>query len=205
MRGSKKKNHSKPWTAQDIEKLRKLYHKHSAEDLVATFERSAAAIASAAKRYDIRSGRAPRFTLGNIPHNKGKKQSEYMSSEAIQKTKATRFKKGSIPYNTKPLGYERITVDGYIEVKTAEPNVFRLKHRVVFEKHYGKIPPGHNVQFKDGNRQNLNPDNLYSISRKDQLKYQNSIHNYPEEIRKAILQVGALNRQINKRTKKTKQ
>ena len=63
--------------------------------------------------------------------NKGRKQTEYMSEEQLAKTKATRFKKGHVPKNHKPVGYERITRDGYIEVKTAEPNVFELKHRLV--------------------------------------------------------------------------
>lgn len=72
--------------------------------------------------------------------NKGRKQTEYMSEEQLAKTKATRFKKGHVPKNHKPVGYERITRDGYIEVKTAEPNVFELKHRLVWIEHNGEIP-----------------------------------------------------------------
>lgn len=72
------------------------------------------------------------FPKGHQPTNKGRKQTEYMSDAQIEKTKATRFKKGCIPKNHKEVGYERITRDGYIEVKTAEPNVFELKHRLVW-------------------------------------------------------------------------
>ena len=102
--------------------------------------------------------------------NKGRKQTEYMSDAQIEKTKATRFRKGHIPKNHKPVGHERITRDGYIEVKTAEPNVFEPKHRLVWVEYNGEIPSGYNIQFKDGNRQNASIENLYMISRSEQLK-----------------------------------
>lgn len=44
------------------------------------------------------------FVKGSSPPNKGKKMEEWMSPEMIEKTKATRFKKGIVPPNTKPLG-----------------------------------------------------------------------------------------------------
>lgn len=142
------------------------------------------------------------FKKGHIPANKGKKQSEYMSQEQIARTKATRFGKGHIPANHKPVGYERTTRDGYIEVKTAEPNVFELKHRVVWKEHNGIIPSGFNIQFRDGDRQNCSIDNLYMISRSEQMKSENSYHaRYPEEVKKLIQLKGALHRQINKASK----
>lgn len=145
----------------------------------------------------------PFFPKGHQPMNKGRKQTEYMSEEQLAKTKATRFKKGHIPKNHKPVGYERITRDGYIEVKTAEPNVFELKHRLVWIEHNGEIPPGYNIQFKDGNRQNVSIENLYMISRSEQLKKENSLYaRYPEDVQYLIKLKGALNRQINKATKK---
>lgn len=151
---------------------------------------------------ETRCKKTGRFLKGNIPPNKGMKQSEYMSEDAIERTKATRFKKGQTPHNYKPIGHERVTKEGYIAVKVKEPNVFKLKQRVVWEQHFGKIPKGYNVQFKDDNRQNLDIDNLYIISRADQMKYQNSIQNYPEEIRDAILTVGQLKRIINTKNNK---
>ena len=84
---------------------------------------------------------------GNVPANKGKKQTEYMTPEAIAKTAKTRFKKGNTPHNHKPVGYQRITQDGYIEVKTEEPNIFKLKHRLVWEKEFGEIPAGNKIQY----------------------------------------------------------
>jgi len=144
-------------------------------------------------------GRQSCFKKGIIPANKGKKQTEYMTPEAIEKTKSTRFKKGHRVWNHKEIGFERITKDGYIELKVAEPNVFKLKHRVMWEKHNGPIPKGYNIQFHDGNKLNCCMENLYIISRSDQLKYKNSlIVRYPVDIQLAIRAKGALNRQINK-------
>ena len=101
------------------------------------------------------------------------------------------------------MRYERITRDGYIEVKTAEPNVFELKHRLVWIEHNGEIPPGYNIQFKDGDKQNICIENLYMISRSEQMKTQNSMYaRYPEDVQYLIKLKGVLNRQINKATKK---
>ena len=136
---------------------------------------------------------------GNIPLNKGKKQVEYMTPEQIERTKPTRFKQGQTSWNVKQVGTERINTYGYTEVKVAEPDKWKLKHRIIWEKHNGKIPKGCNIQFKDSDRKNCKIENLYMISRVDQLKNENSlIAKYPEEIQMAIRAKGALNRQINK-------
>jgi hypothetical protein len=44
------------------------------------------------------------FKKGHATFNKGKKQTEYMSDEAIERCKATQFKHGSTPWNTKEDG-----------------------------------------------------------------------------------------------------
>jgi hypothetical protein len=56
-----------------------------------------------AKRF--RASPATEFKKGHVPFNKGLKQSEWMSPEAVAKTKATRFKKGQMPPTAMPLGY----------------------------------------------------------------------------------------------------
>lgn len=89
----------------------------------------------------------------------------------------TQFKKGQLPHNTKPMGYERITKDGYIEVKIAErPNRktgeknFILKHRLIWEQTNGPIPKGYNVIFLDGNPLNCVIENLAIISKAEHLQ-----------------------------------
>ena len=83
------------------------------------------------------------------------------------------FKQGSIPANTMPIGTEKMLTDGYIWIKVNDlPKVKKQenwiqKHRVVYEKHYGKIPEGHVVIFLDRNRENFDPENLAAIKRSE--------------------------------------
>lgn len=117
----------------------------------------------------LNSGLTGRFEKGSVPMNKGKKWDDYMSKEAQERSSKTTFKKGIIPHNHKPVGYERINVDGYVEIKVKEPNVFKLKHRAVYEQLNGPIPNGCNVIFADGNRMNLDPNNLILVTKKEML------------------------------------
>lgn len=122
----------------------------------------------------LNSGVTGYFEKGKAAFNKGKKQSEFMSPEAIERTKSTRFHKGHLPPNTKPVGYERINVNGYIEVKIkmrpSHPSCndnFVPKHRLVWEQANGPIPEGHIITFKDGNKLNTDLENLMLISQAD--------------------------------------
>lgn len=143
------------------------------------------------------------FKKGQIPVNKGKKQTEFMSREAIERTKASRFQKGSIPHNAVPVGYERINKDGYVYIKVEGKRKLVLKHRYIWEQHNGLVPEGYNIQFKDGNRQNCDIENLYMISQSEQMKTENSFYaRYPKEVQLLIQLKGALNRQINNAIKK---
>lgn len=145
------------------------------------------------------------FQKGHTPANKGKKQSEYMNREQIEKTKSTRFQKGHLPHNTRQdhAMSDRRDKSGrvyrYIRIGLSK---WKPYHRYLWEKSNGEIPKGYNVQFKDGNTLNCTIENLYLISRAEQLKKENSLHaRYPEEIQKLIQLKGALNRQINKISK----
>ncbi len=109
----------------------------------------------------LNSGLTGRFEKGNIPFNKGTK--------GLTKANKTSFRKGNIPSNHKKVGYERINVDGYIEIKVKEPNIFKLKHRIIYEQHYGKIPKGHKVIFADGNKLNIDPNNLILVTASEEL------------------------------------
>lgn len=145
--------------------------------------------------------KASQFKKGSTPANKGKK----MSPEVYAKCARTMFKKGRPSINQRPVGAERVNVDGYVEVKVAEPNKWRLKHRVVWEETHGPIPPGHNIQFRNGNSQDLRLENLYMISRAEQCAKENSFHaRYPEELRAVIRLKGAIKRQITEYKKKRK-
>jgi len=109
------------------------------------------------KRNGWANGRDTRMKKGQKSWNKG--VTGYMGANK------TSFKKGSVPHNHKPVGYERIRDDGYVAVKVAEPNKFRLKHLVVWESHHGKLKKGYNLRFLDNDRTNCDIDNLMCIPR----------------------------------------
>ena len=116
-------------------------------------------ITGAAKNRKIRNGRDCRFQPGQISHKKGRKGISYPGSEVTQ------FKPGQTPPNQRPVGSERINVDGYIEIKIADPKKWRAKHVVVWEAANGQVPPGHVLIFGDGNKRNLNLENLILVTR----------------------------------------
>lgn len=115
------------------------------------------------KNHHISSGLDGRFEKGTIPANKGVK----MPKEVYAKASGTMFKKGHMPANHKPVGSERIDIkDGYILVKTKEPKTWRLKHRIMWEQHYGSIPKGKCLIFLNGDKKDVRIDNLVLIDRK---------------------------------------
>lgn len=65
------------------------------------------------------------------------------------------------------LGCERVDYYGFIKVKVARPNVWKLKHHLVWEKHLGKIPENSVVLFADGNNRNFTPENLVLLARNE--------------------------------------
>jgi hypothetical protein len=101
------------------------------------------------------------FKKGHIPANKGKK--------GTGGWEPTQFKKGHKPVNYRPVGSERINVDGYIEIKVADPNKWQPKHKVIWEQANGPIPKGHALVFGDSNKLNLDINNLILVSRKQLL------------------------------------
>lgn len=141
---------------------------------------------------------ATRFHKGHIPTNKGKK----VSQETYAKCQPTMFKKGHINGNKRAVGSERVNVYGYIEIKVAEPNRWRLKHRIIWEQHNGIIPEGCNVQFKNHNTLDCRIENLYLISKSEQMRSENSLMaRYPKELRDVIRLKGVVKRQLRKQEK----
>lgn len=136
-------------------------------------------------RNKLNSGVGGHFEKGHEPFNKGLKQEDYMSPEAIKKSKTTRFQKGERPPNWEPIGYERITRDGYIEVKVRDGHKqrnFELKHRYLWEKEHGKVPKGYVLLFKNGDPLDVRLDNLMLVERAVllHLNKQELLSEYPE-------------------------
>lgn len=135
--------------------LTRLFNEHFNDELTVEI------VAGACKRFKCRSGLDTRFKKGQIPPNKGKHISEEL--RAILREKG--FQKGHIPPNLREQWSERITKDGYVEIKTeAHQKKWKLKHRWIWEQNNGPIPPGYVIRFKDGNKLNCNIDNLYMVT-----------------------------------------
>lgn len=166
----KNRKNTKPqhmWSKEEIEYLTQItpgkYRKEILKLMNEKFEYqfSLTQIAAAIKRYGLTTGLSGQFGTGAKPWNKGTK--------GLTSANITSFKKGHTPINYKPVGSERINVEGYIEVKVADPRKWRLKHRVIWEQHHGEIPKGHAIIFADGDKSNLDIDNLLLVSRKQLL------------------------------------
>ena len=113
-------------------------------------------------RHIIRFENHGRFEKGHVPAKKGKK----MPAAVYEKSKRTMFRKGHQPNNHREVGSERINVEGYVEIKVAEPSRWQLKHRVVYENYHNvKLKSTDVVIFLDGNKQNFNIENLAMIDR----------------------------------------
>lgn len=210
------------WTPEDLELVSELYANTPTKELAALLDRSERSIYQQARllnvykdkeylksQYEIwhdrlmASGLHHRFKKGQQPPNKGKKQIEYMSAEAIEKTKDTRFKKGNIPHNAKEQDGEivwRADKNGlhyyYIRIALGK---WELLHREIYKKHFGEIPKGMIVIFKDGNPKNIAPNNLLAITRAEHLQInRNKFFSLNPEVKTSITL-------INKITKKTKE
>lgn len=207
------------WTEEESQILREMYADHFAGEIAARLGRTRSSVYSQARKLGLKSSEekirrsgqvnvdhpnkvAHQFRKGHVPPNKGKK----VSPELYAKMQPTMFKKGRPSLNHREVGSERVNVDGYIEVKVAEPNKWRLKNRVVWEQANGPIPPGHNVQFRNGNKLDCRLENLYLIDRRVQFMTHNSIYaRYPKELQYVMKLKGALVRQIHRREKDAEQ
>ena len=155
-------------------------------------------LAALCKRKGWKSNIDARYPKGIVPWNKDKKG--YMGANA------TSFKKGQTPKNHRPVGSERITKDGYIQVKIAEPRTWRLKHIVEWEKVNGKLPKGHCIRLLDGDKTNCDIDNLICISRGANAtsNQRNKANTQSPQLNKAILMTEHLKDKIRKQNAKSK-
>jgi hypothetical protein len=76
------------------------------------------------------------------------------------------FKKGHKPKHCMPAGSERIVGMGYKEVKTAS-GIWKSKHAVIWEEANGPVRDGHTIIFADGNKSNIELDNLLMVSKSE--------------------------------------
>lgn len=214
------------WTDEDLFVLRRRFPHERTDDVARALGRPYSAVAQkaaslglvktpeylaspAAHRWDGRKGEGTRFQPGQTAWNKGVR-----GVVGVQEAcRATQFKPGRPAHearNYQPIGTLRLCRDGLLEQKvTDDPTVVPARrwvavHRLVWERVNGPIPAGHAVVFKPGMRtaveDEITADRLECITRRD-LMLRNTVHRYGPEIAKVAQLRGAINRQINQRSK----
>lgn len=176
------------WTDEEKETLRQIIPGRQMNEIIDEAEKAfgwrptKSQIKNMQTHLNIHSGFRYRWKKGHVPHNKGKHfQSGGRSAE-------TRFKKGNIPPQHRPVGSTRINSDGYHMVKVADPNVWMMTHQMIYESHHGKVPKGRFVIFLDKNKDNLDIDNLIDVSRSELVRInQNGILEYPKELKRSAI------------------
>lgn len=123
------------------------------------------------QRHGIKSGVTGWYQKGHPPGTKGKKQTDYCSPEAIERSKKTRFQPGHPPVNELPLGSIRVNRSGYKLIKVSMTGSmwerWHFLHRYIWEQHYGEIPKDMFITFKDNDPLNCDLDNLVMVSRSE--------------------------------------
>lgn len=158
------------WTEEEKEFLREYVILHTWPETAKEFNRrfgcnlSETAVRAFGKRFKIRTGRTGRFEKGHVPDNKGK------HAETKGRMAESQFKKGNVPANHLPVGSVRVRrshkgKQSYVYEKVAEPNKWRMKHILEWEKHFGAVPKDKIVVFADGDTMNTDISNLLTISR----------------------------------------
>lgn len=151
------------YTGRSVAELRVMFNAEFDTDM--TIEQ----IKTAVHKRGITSGRTGCFEKGHKSWNKGTK--------GLTSANKTSFKKGSVPTNRKPIGSERIcSKAGYVLIKVVErnphtgfPTRYKYKHVHIWERDHGPVPDGMVVAFCDGDKRNIEPENLMLISRAELL------------------------------------
>jgi len=186
-----------------IEFLRKTYAKHDAMETCRRFnarygtKTNWPALRTWMNKHGIFSRDDGKFHAEQKPWNTGTK--------GLTSANKRSYKPGMLPAKTRPVGYERKTTDGYIEVKVSEDwnpikkryGKWRRKNHIVWEQHHGPIPAGMVVSFRNGNRADCRVENLVLVSRSvmTALRHEN-FWRQPEEIKPALMTMTQLRMKV---------
>ena len=215
---AKRRNWDDP---HEIALLERMYPDHDTSEIAKAMGRTTGSIRGKAAGLGLRKSRewlastasgrlqqwcgygvSTRFQKGQQAWNKGLKGLN-LGGQAGQFQRGNRSGRALSRY--KPIGFERLGKDGYLERKINDDMPFykrwRAVHLLIWESANGPLPSGCAVSFRDGNKLNLALDNLQLVTRSE-LMARNSYHQFGPDIAKLIQLRGALARQINKRTRK---
>jgi hypothetical protein len=208
------------WIPKEIRALKRMYPHIRNKDIGLILGRSKCAVHGMANKLGLEkslafihsplgngfAGHRPeivahRFPKGHVPANKGLRRPGY----APGRMRETQFKKGHFPANRDPdfyvIGALRVNADGYIDMRVSfEPGAigWRGLHLILWEDAHGRVPKGHCLRFKDGDRLNVCLENLELIHRAQNMR-RNSIHNLPTPLKNTIQLLGQLKRRIREK------
>jgi hypothetical protein len=217
----------KPWDAEEVELVRKLYPHTRTDEIAKRFGCAVSRVYNLAFRLGLKKsaeflaspegcrfrrgyhvGWEYRFPKGHVPMNKGLRRPGWSPG----RMKETQFRRGErrgkAAENYQPLGTISKDSEGFLRIKVRDAEhgehtgfgnvkVWPLLNRHLWEQHNGPIPTSHAVCFKDRNRENCDISNLELVSRQDLMK-RNSVHKLPKELAQVIQLRGALNRKIRR-------
>ncbi len=195
------------FSPDEVAWLRKTYKELPIDKLAAAFEiahgRSAKLSQFRAffKNHGITCGRTGQFEKGHAPVNKGTK--------GFMKANSGTFRKGHVNVRTNPIGTERVSKDGYIEIKVAEANPYttcqtryKQKHVWLWEQTKGPVPKGHVVAFADGDPMHCVIENLVLLTRNELARLnQQHFKEIPCELKPSVLALTKLRVKVFEREK----
>ena len=211
----------RPWSAEDVAVLRARYPHESTAVVAQALGRTVATVSQCAIRLGVRKtpeylaspsacrlrrgdhiGKATQFKPGHPPANKGLRRPGWGPG----RMRETQFKpgqrRGKAARNYKPIGTERLSKDGYREVKIHDrlplQSRWRAVHLVLWEAVHGPIPKAHALVFLNGDKTDVRLENLELVTRRA-LMLRNSVQNLPAPLPQAIQLLGALKRKIGRR------
>jgi len=210
-----------PWTAEQIDGLRRLYPDYEADVVAKVIGRTTSSVHRKAAKLGIAKSEAftaaylvrqaararnnpgcvaAQFKRGLVPWNTGKKIGT--SGRAAE----TQFKKGDAPRNTLPLGSYRINPEGNLQRKVAEASGSNSKRwrnvaELLWCEAHGPLPEKHIVVFKLGMRtavlEEITLDKVECITLAENLKRNSWRVRYPE-LAGVVQLKGAITRQTNR-------
>lgn len=209
------------WTSDEIDLLRELYPDKPTAEVAARIGRPVSSIYQQAAKlmlhksaaymasdhsHRIKRGKqhpamvATRFQVGLVPWNKG------TNFVAGGRSAETRFKTGSQPHTTLPLGSYRVNRDGHLQQKISSASGsaskrWRCVAELVWAAANGPLPPKHMVVFKPGMfsrvLEEITLDRVECISMADNAR-RNHPRNKSPELAKLVQLKGAITRQVNR-------
>lgn len=212
-----------PWSAQELRWLRILYPVTSNAEISSISGRTVASINAAGTTYGLKKdpeylktvgiqkgsqvGAAHRFPKGHVPANKGLRRPGWHAGRMRETQFRRGCRSGMAERLWKPVGTIHPDPEGYLRIKIRErdprknqngwhPEIWPLLHHHIWKQHHGRIPAGHAIAFKDGNRANCDIGNLECIPRAELARRNRMWNRYPRELAEAIHLAGQLKRRI---------